>query len=425
MEDINHKEIFTEDFFDDFTKGLFIDILRKRLKKMSKRQLSNKLGCSRRALDRYLSGERGVPISIMKRFIISYSIDEKLLFQKMKDNEDTYCSKYQPETIDGKIIWYGKNNDIINSLFVLRTILNLSLFEMSYKTEINPERLSEYESGKKLIPPMDVEKILETLNISLIQLYPQLYSFDGGKTYLPLNIFHFKTGDDEYWDDFYTDENNICGMAESFQRWPINCYDSHGKVISNLMPNELSVDAYFHTPDMFLYDMDKDEYYEGPTFNLMDLPPNYYRYQTLFIEDDPEIKNNVLKEKKTYTVKEIRIKADYQIEITLGKKTVVLNIGPYVNSNSKWYQELRNIDYLYKGKLIKLHELKDYIVYLKGKMDVYLNKLDEIDTQIIIWPNGQYIRCDELPMDMEPYSKHFKMSGVLSVDMLGNWIEWN
>lgn len=421
--EINQRENTLDNFFDDFTKGLFVEILQKRLKVVSKRQLSNKLGCSRRALNRYLSRERNVPISIMKRFIIAYSIDEELLFQRMKDDEDTYCSKYRPETVDGKIVWYGKNNDIINSLFVLRHMLKLSFFEMSYKTEINPDRLYEYECGKKMIQPMDVDNILETLNISLIHLFPQLYSFDGGKTYLPLNMFHFKTGDNEYWEDYYTDEKNVF-MVESFQRWPINYYDSHGKVISNLMPNELSVDAYFQVPDIFLC-KGNDEYYDGPAFDLMDLPPNYYRYQTLYIEDNQEIKKNTFEKEDVGVAKEIEIKDNYKIEIIFNTKTVVLDMSPYINSNSQWYQELKNVEYLNKGKLITVEELKENSTYFRGKMDISLNRLDEIDTQIIFWPNGQYIRIDELPMDMDPYSKHFNLSSVASLDMLGNWMVWS
>lgn len=58
-------------------------------------------------------------------------------------------------------------------------------------------------------------------------------------------------------------------------------------------------------------------------------------------------------------------------------------------------------------------------------MDISLNRLDEIDAQIIYWPNGQYIRIDELSMDMDPYSKHFNLSSVASLDMLGNWMVWS
>lgn len=294
---------------------------------------------------------------------------------------------------------------------------------MSYKTEINPDRLYEYECGKKMIQPMDVDKILETLNISLIHLFPQLYSFDEGKTYLPLNMFHFKTGDNEYWEDYYTDENNVF-MVESFQRWPINYYDSHGKVISNLMPNKLSVDAYFQIPDIFLC-KGNDEYYDGPAFDLMDLPPNYYRYQTLYIEDNPEIKKNTFEKEDVEVAKEIEIKDNYKIEIVFSTKTIVLDMSPYINSNSQWYQELKNVEYLNKGKLITVEELKENSTYFRGKMDISLNRLDEIDTQIIFWPNGQYIRIDELPMDMDPYSKHFNLSSVASLDMLGNWMVWS
>lgn len=98
--------------------------------------------------------------------------------------------------------------------------------------------------------------------------------------------------------------------------------------------------------------------------------------------------------------KEIEIKDNYKIEIVFSAKTIVLDISPYINSNSQWYQELKNDEYLHKGKLIKVEELKESSIYFRGKMDISLNRLDEIDAQIIYWPNGQYIRIDELPMDM-------------------------
>ncbi len=85
------------------------------------------------------------------------------------------------------------------------------------------------------------------------------------------------------------------------------------------MPNELSVDAYFQVPDIFLC-KGNDEYFDGPVFDLMDLPPNYYRYQTLYIEDNPEIKKNTFEKEDVEVAKEIEIKDNYKIEIVFNTK---------------------------------------------------------------------------------------------------------
>ena len=109
------------------------------------------------------------------------------------------------------------------------------------------------------------------------------------------------------------------------------------------MPNELSVDAYFQVPDIFLC-KGNDEYFDGPVFDLMDLPPNYYRYQTLYIEDNPEIKKNTFEKEDVEVAKEIEIKDNYKIEIVFNTKTIVLDMSPYINSNSQWYQELKMLN---------------------------------------------------------------------------------
>lgn len=421
-----NKENFTNIFYNYFVKGLFVEFLLYCLKYMSKRTLSNKLGCSRRALDRYLSGERVIPLSIMKSFIKAYGIDEDRLIKMMEDTEDTYCKKYLPELIDERIVWYGKDNELINCLYFLRKhIFKISFFELAYKTEINPERLCKYECGKHLIQPTDVDKILKTLEISIVQLFPQLYSFDNGCTYLPLNIFNY-TENNESWYDYYIDQGNIYGIIEIFQDWPINCYDAHGKIVGNLMPDELSIDEYFHMNDLFLRKND-EEFYEGPKFELKKLPPNYYRYQTLYIENNQAIKEDEIIDKRDCeSVERIEILGIDQIKIIFeNADPIILNISPYTDSNSKWYPKLKNIDYLKKGKL-KDVTIEGGVYIGSTKRDYFRMKdQDEIVTQVIFWPQGQYIRLDEIYMDMKPYSNHYTLSFATVIDGFGSWIVWD
>lgn len=245
--------------------GLLHYFARKECENLSITEISNGLKCSRRAVRRYLNNERALPFNILKRLLSIMEIDQELLYAKMSDQNKTYCSQYIPNTINGKIIWQREEKTLVNTLYIFRTqILQISFFQMAYKLEISPEKLSEYESGKVQIYRNDVQKILEALGIGLVELFPQLCSYDGDVSYLPLRASIIVENKD--WDEFYIniDDEPLC----LFQTWPINRYDSCGQPISNTMPNELSVNEYCNTDELFFL-KDNYEFWEGPAIKMI------------------------------------------------------------------------------------------------------------------------------------------------------------
>lgn len=225
-------------------------------------EIAKNIMCSRRAVRRYLSHERSLPFDIAKRLLNIMEIDLELLFDKMSDQNNTYCSQYIPDTKRKMIIWQGDEKTLVNTLYIFRTqILQISFFQMAYRLGISPEKLSQYEKGTVSIYQNDVQRILEMLGIELTELFPQLCSYDG-VSYLPLRASIAVA--DKDWYEFYTsiDDEPLC----LFQAWPINRYDIYGQTVSNTMPNELSVDEYYNTDELFfLKDGYEDEgFWKGP-----------------------------------------------------------------------------------------------------------------------------------------------------------------
>lgn len=410
MDDLQGKSLseISTIFLSYIKEARFVDLLLYCLKTASKNGLSKKIGCSHHSLNRYINGQRMVPICLIKNLVKAYHIDEKQLFEYMNDDSSTYCSAYIPNTIDGKIIWYGGDNDIINSLFAIRTFINpMSFFQLSYLTEINPERLARYECGKKMIPPTDVERILNGLSISLTELFPQLCSYDGNQTFVPLGNTSLKISNNKFWTDCYIDDMARFGEIITIQNWPINRYDCLGKIISNAMPNELTMDEYYNTDDIFFYNFTDNSFFDGPSFDYKTLPPNYYRYQLLFLDQTKEPFEKIIKKTPFHAASNLEIVEPNIIKIIWDNDTTtILNIESYVNSASKWYQELNNFEYLNKAMLYTINP-------------------DESDTQVILWPNGQYLRIDEIPLDIDPYHTCFEFCGLGCTGKIVNWMKWS
>lgn len=97
----------------------------------------------------------------------------------MTDLNTTYCSTYIPETAEGSVIWHGDEKTPVNILYIYRTqLLRISFYEMAFHLEISPEKLGEYENGRCHIYHKDAVRIMESLKISLSELYPQMCSYD-------------------------------------------------------------------------------------------------------------------------------------------------------------------------------------------------------------------------------------------------------
>lgn len=393
---------------DYVVSGNFNDLLRfyqRKCGNISITKISKDLNCSRRTVRRYLGDERVLPFDMLKRLLSIMEIDQELLFLKMSDQNNIYCSpKYIPKTINGKVIWHGEDKTLVNTLYIYRTqILRISFFEMAYRLEIAPEKLCEFENGKVPIYRKDVRKILGALGIELNELFPQLCSYDGNVSYLPLRASIVV--EDKDWDEFYIgiDDEPLC----LFQTWPINRYDNYGQPVSNTMPNELSVDEYYNADELLFLKDNCEEFWKGPDVELETLPPNYYRYE-LLINQNREIKSY----KKIYysypPIQKLDFLQPYFVDIYWPNGiSAHLDMTPFVESCSPWYNMLKDFDYFKKAKVI------------------YADK-DREDTQCLIWPHGQYIRINELKMNKEPRNMQFtKALGVISIGkQFKNWIIW-
>lgn len=109
---------------------------------------------------------------------------------------------------------------------------------------------------------------METLGITLTDLFPQLRSYDGGVSYLPLSPY-IEVSENVY-NYIDADHEIICLL----QPCAINRYNSYGQVISNSMPNELSIDEFYNTSELYFL-KDDLSYWEGPDVDLETLPPNF------------------------------------------------------------------------------------------------------------------------------------------------------
>ena len=106
---------------------------------MSITEMSKRIKCSRRALKRYLSGERLVPMKIIRYILEEYEIE-----YKSSDNAD------QGEfNENGAFIWY-KEVKLFNTLYLVRSkILSIERFEAACMLDIPEDILKGYENGTK------------------------------------------------------------------------------------------------------------------------------------------------------------------------------------------------------------------------------------------------------------------------------------
>jgi transcriptional regulator with XRE-family HTH domain len=390
----------TEQFAKLYKKGDFQKIILLLLSIYSEYRLAKIIGCSRGTLYRYKLGLRNIPVSFLKKTITRLEIDEKLFLNKISETSEDAEYNIIPLKCDEQIIWFGDDNDLFNSLYFFRTHIEpMSFFQLSYKTEIAPSLLSEYECGKKQIECFDVKKILTSLNLELEELFPQLTTYDHNATYLPLKPIKSILNSNEKWYDYYLLEHDYF-----IQNWPINRYNSNGKIIGTAMPNELTIDEFYNTDLIFFWN--GDSFYEGPDFDYNFLPPNYYRYQKLFLDSD---RNSEYEIDKPEFIPAYHIEFSEENEITVfwrNDKSININLHPYIDSESYWYQQLKEMEYFRQGQLL------------------YLDK-DRLDTQVIIWPEGQYLRLDELDLDFYQQKCYYHFNSMISVGNIDNWIDWS
>jgi hypothetical protein len=396
-------QTFQKTFFNYVKNGEFNSLICFCLEYMSVRKLANLIHCSRRSIGRYKSQVRLVPISVVKKLVEVFHLEESILIQLMTNDKTTFVNEFLPRIDQDRILWFGDNNGLINTLFVIQTkIRNISLFELSYITEIEVKRLAEYQSGRSQIAPTDIVKLMNTLKIGIMDLFPQLFSYDQGESYLPLNPLRYKIKG-VTWINYYTTDDDIGGV-NIIPDWPISRYDCNGKIIHNCFPNELTIDEFFNTDELFFYNKEF-EFYTEPKFDINHLPPNYYRYYSLLMNGINNKENEIVKPNFISAVS-IDIVHEYLIQIKMADESRIdFNVEVYSNSSSVWYQRLKDFDYFKQCKLVLLDK-------------------DKEDSQILSWPEGQYIRIDELIMDMNTDKKHFHFNFISRMQHIDNWINW-
>lgn len=346
--------------------------------------------CSRRALLRYLSGERMVPMNIVNIMLKEMNFSDTDI--KMNVSDDIVANTTNKEK-DAEIVsaddssafvWYGHENKIMfNDLYAYRTLkFHQSLFEAACTLNINETLLSEYENGKRRITYTDIQKILNGYYLKIEGLFPSLVSYDGRKTFLPLKpVMVLKIEGNEY--DLVNGDLYIASDEDIINEWPtfpVQRYDDTGKPLLKYMPDELTIDEYINSSELMFLKDDLRNYYTKNIDGLK-LPPNY---RPLF----------GLAKKKSESAKYIGYKRivtnmelypnEYSVSFRSGTRRISFDLSSYVFSDSPWYAMLHDKEY-----------------FMQGKLCFVGNQIPQ--NQCIVWPDRQYIRIIELYLEKKPY----------------------
>lgn len=354
---------------------------------MSVVQFAARMKCSRRAMGRYLSGERQVPMAIIKQIMSKCNI--------------TFSEKETDDEFDkeGYFRWYSELDNLFNTLFLYRTKeLGISRFQMACDLNVSCNVLLEYEHGIKRIIPSDVDKILGTYDLRIEELFPMLVTFDGRSTFLPLKPLScviFNGTEYDLWESVYS-EDDLCNIWPTF---PMQRYDSRCQLLMKYMPEELSLDEYVNATDM-VFDLDNG-YYSRDLTNVK-LPPSYEHLQRctskVFRSDRPCEHFNV-------HVSEIQFIDDYCVQILSDNGAETFSLEDYIFSDSKWYNLLQDKEYFKQGKLVMIGE------------PCCIN-------QCIIWPGKQFVRIIELYKDKYPQNLYEIEYAEVSNKIYERWVDY-
>lgn len=396
--------------------------------------------CSRRAFVRYLSGERLVPMYIVKIMLQEMQIYNIEKIQKNKLTKANTSNQYEKQenktesevkpkikyceateindckneedvkmTIekdgDGRFIWYGKQeNDVLfNSIYAYRTLkFHQTRFQAACELNIQESILYEYESGKRKITYTDIQKILTVYHLKLEELFPSLVSYDGDKTFLPLRPAYNLTIDGKAYslaeEGLYVTNDGDAVSINMWPSFPIQRYDNTGRQLLKYMPDELTIDEYVNSVELIFMKDDMIHFYEKDT-KLLKLPPNYLPLLGLKKEKREKVKyigyNKILTDMKLNS-------NNYTVTFRSNTRKITFDLSSYVFSDSKWYSMLQDTEYFKKGKLVFVG--------------------DEISqNQCIIWPDGQYIRIIELYLEKYPYKNFAYPRAYGANERYDNW----
>lgn len=216
--------------------------------------------CSRRAMQRYLSGERMVPMYIVNQIMNEMGTTKEEICCAVEAEKDTGekcdldCKIEGEFDSDGMFVWYGNAKKILfNILYAYRTLIKKqSRFQAACELDILESTLYEYECGKRKIQQADIIKILNGYNMRLEELFPSLVSYDGRKTFLPLNpVMSLNLDGKDY--DLLEDKLYVAddgGIVDSWPVFPIQRYDADGRPLLKYMPDELTIDEYANSDEL-------------------------------------------------------------------------------------------------------------------------------------------------------------------------------
>lgn len=363
---------------------------------LSQVKLAATLRCDRKSIRRYLNDERQVPMGLVSLLLKTLGIDYREIAEEKKEEA-------QDLDKDGSLIWYGGSEILLNTLYWHRIkSWKQSRFELACELNVNEETLAEYERGRKRIPYSVIQTILAKHQLKLTELFPTICSYDGGKTYMQLDIQYEqqfgKERVDIFVDEYYVGPNKE--WFPSLPDWPAWRYDNFLKPMIKYMPNELTMDEYFNTDSLYFVNLqqdrkpnEKDEFYESPTFAGKKLPPSYKHIQDFYEQKDfsKEIVQFDLK------IKSITLLPNYELKIISGTRCNTFDLKDYVFSDSTWYQMLKNETYFIQG---------------------ILENGDDPSNACVRWPDGQYIRIVELYIDKYPY-RHYRHAKTMTGK---NWL---
>lgn len=359
---------------------------------LSQVKLAKQFGCSRKALMRYQAGIRNVPMGIVKSIL-----------QDLELEYPRYKGKNNVKNCDSVIVWPWKEGILFNVLFLYRKAFNLSLFDAACRLDIQENTLRLYEGGEKKISLPDVGKILDGYNIKINDLFPELVSYDGGKTYLPLKKpFYFRINNI----DFNIEGENFYKRIDDewyydWHNWPIYRYDSSGKPLLNYMPEELTVDEYLNT-DSLLFIKDNLADFYNKSLNGIKLPPNYRH-----LMEKPEKNKNKVYKGFRYRVLKYKLTKDYHLQAVMSPqgRTADFDLQEYVFSDSPWYSMLQDLDYFKRGQ----------VKFIGDECP---------ENQCIVWPDGQYIRIIELYIDKYKYRYFAYKTGISGNSFYDCWTSY-
>lgn len=404
----------------------------------SQKQLAKHFKCSRRAIKRYLSGIRQVPMAMVSVMLEKMEYDVKNHPCNTYEDDDPVLQKDSEEVVDstpsnclekgetdiqtsvpefsedGVFIWYGDEDILVNVLYAIRTIqYKESRFEAACRFNIQEDVLFQYEHGLKRISIPDIKKILEGYQLKLDQLFVNLVSYDGGKTYVPLRIARDVVIGDQHFDlsnDFYDMPGTMLYQSESgdpVNGWylpPVQRYSAVGEPLYKCLPDELTMDEFYNTNDLF-FDIEKR--YSEPEYKGLKIPPVYTNMQ-----------GNSKKYKrwgtKTYpyptNIKSFQFNDDYTITIDWkgsrrGGMLGQFDLSEYIFSDSPWYSMLRDPDYFKRGILTYIGEAIP-------------------QNRSFLWKDGQYIRIIELYMSKYPSKRYSMSEDLIENGRYDNWTKY-